>query len=303
MALFVTLVVLVIAAEGNALKLPTLRRPNALQHSAALSLVLLSPHTSAASLIPSELSSDSEIRTVEFRTPAVGRSERAATSPSLRLRRQQKPLPPLTAKDAIAASCLGVSAFLLAGSTSSPLSLPLANLMGYDEEDDWVKDRQEGLSSSPPAGFTLTLSVIALLFGVIAERGVMKLSEGDVYITIQLSVLAVLWGTFIEFGRFVVGEKGVTREENDKDQLMCDDFLDFAKESITLTSPTTSEHQSDIIKSFRRSNTSYRNSEQVSDSQIINVLDTFLRANGEGRKVSNAGFVKGVQLKQRVDGF
>jgi len=253
--------------------------------------VLLIAQPSTAESIPN-IDTDEKIVSLEFTTPMNRRQKggprKGAMVPLKRA------MPPISAKDGLAASSFGLGSFLLAGSLSSPIALPLSKFMGFDKDDEWVSDRRDGFASLPPGGFVVVLAILSLLCGCVVERGVMLFGEGDVNLTLQLGILSVLWGMFIEFGRFVVGEKSITRSESERADKLADEFNIFANDKIVLCSETRSVHGSEVLKAFRRFSSRYRTAEQISDGEVLDVFYKWLRKNR--RKASSAGFVKGIEL-------
>lgn len=196
--------------------------------------------------------------------------------------------------------------WFLSGSRSNPLVNPVANLL-YDQDDpnnQWLRDRNSGYFSEYPPQLTLVLGIIFVLFGILVDRSVYFLSDGEGSIPVELGGVSAISGAFWEVGRLASGEKSFTKEESDREVLLLEEFEQFAEKRLILRS-NASVHRSEVVKAFRRYNPKYRtamNEEYpLSDVEIERIVRGWARRRGV--EMSSAGFFGGVGIDSDADAF
>ena len=199
----------------------------------------------------------------------------------------------------------GVALWLLSGSRSNPLATPLANFL-YDEADaEWLRDRNDGLFAAPPLEFLFILSCIFACLGVLVQFLVLQLSEGDSDVCLQLAGVSVIGGATLELGRIASGEKGETRQENDRSTQLRQEFSEFASKRLILGGNC---HRSDIVSAFRRYFSKYRQSDSeeypLTDLEIEQLLRSWNTIENRGRaEMTSGGFYYGIQINKEADVF
>lgn len=249
---------------------------------------------------PNELTLDGDTS----RDLATIRGERIAT----RKAQKKKSMDDLTSnpaairspKDLLGSAVWAGALWLLSGSRSNPLVTPLANVLYDENEDKWVKDRNDGLFAPLPPGFLFVMGVVFLVLGVITDRSIMFLTEGDSGATLQLAGVALIGGGSLELGRIASGDKKQTREDSDRDMQLEQEFAEFAAKKLI---PGGSCHRSEVVASFRRYFAQYRveNDEYpLNDLEIERLLRAWNRMQGN-IDMSSAGFFKGISINQKAD--
>lgn len=198
--------------------------------------------------------------------------------------------------------------WFISGSRSNPLVNPIANLL-YDVNDDtsdteWLQNRNEGYFSEYPPQLTLVLGMVFLMFGIVADRSVYFLADGEATIPVELGGVAAIGGAFWEVGRLAAGEKGATKEESERDTMIAGEFEEFAERRLITGRSTLSVHRSEVVKAFRRFNPKYRveNEEYpLTDIEIERVVRRWARI--RGIEMSSAGFFSGVGIDSDADAF
>mmetsp|Transcript_29726 Transcript_29726/g.60750 ORF Transcript_29726/g.60750 Transcript_29726/m.60750 type:complete len:431 (-) Transcript_29726:296-1588(-) len=207
-----------------------------------------------------------------------------------------------TKKDYLGSVVWAGALWLLAGSRSNPLVTPLANVLYDEEEEPWLKDRNEGLFSPLPPGFLFLMGLVFLCLGVFADRTILLLTEGDSNVTLQLAGVALIGGGSLELGRIASGEKADTRDDSERDEMLANEFQDFAERRLK---PGGNCHRSEVVGAFRRFNAKYRveNDEYpLTDLEIERLLRSWNRAQGN-EDMSSAGFFTGIQIDNKADAF
>lgn len=241
----------------------------------------------------------------------------------------------------------GWALWLALGSRSNPIVTPLANVLyggnanvdGDDEKDEninnqsndngnisntnncksdnqWLKDRNDGFFGELPPTFMAILSVVFVVFGIVLDRAVYFLADGDADVSLQLAGVSVIGGAVWEVGRLATKEKAPTRDEYDRDVEIYREFQEFAEKRIIVggrsnsggrSSSTCSCHRSDVISAFRRYNPKYRTAENeqfpLSDIEIERILRKWNRELGSGSEMSSAGFFSGICVDGVADAF
>lgn len=103
----------------------------------------------------------------------------------------------------------------------------------------------------------------------------------------------------------VSGEKGLTRDENDRAVQLEDEFEEFAEKRLMQGGNC---HRSDVVKSFRRYFAKYRqaDSEQypLTDREIERLLRVWNKTTNMGRaEMRSTGFYYGIQINTDADVF
>ena len=195
--------------------------------------------------------------------------------------------------------------WFLSGSRSNPLVNPVANLL-YDaesEQNQWLRERNSGYFSEYPPQLSIVLGMIFVLLGIIADRSVYFLSDGEASIPVELGGVTAISGAFWEVGRLAAGEKSSTKVESERDTLLLSEFEEFANKRLILRS-NASVHRSEVVKAFRRYNPKYRvmNEEYpLSDVEMERIVKGWARR--RGLEMSSAGFLGGVGIDSDADAF
>lgn len=175
------------------------------------------------------------------------------------------------------ASTWALALWLASGSRSNPLVTPLANIL-YDvnvnesnenessssaaaeasssgnegqqqqKQQQWLMDRNEGYFGELPIEFMAILSAVFVFCGVIIDRIVYFLADGDAEVSFQLAGVSAIGGAVWEVGRLAAKEKAPTREEYDRDLTLYKEFEEFANKRIIIGRGSC--HRSDVINAF-----------------------------------------------------
>lgn len=148
--------------------------------------------------------------------------------------------------------------WLLAGSRSNPLVTPVANVLYDEKEEQWLKDRNDGLFANLPGSFLALMGLIFLALGVVADRSILLLADGDKDICLQLAGVSLISGASLELGRIASGEKDATRAEDERDSMLQQEFAEFAERRLVPGGRGANVHRSEIAAAFRRFNAKYR---------------------------------------------
>ena len=210
----------------------------------------------------------------------------------------------------------GLAVYFITGSrASSTIATPLANILYDTETESWVQDRNDGLlpvSSEEPIGFVIVLFVLFVVIGTVIQYILLQLSHGDNGFVNQLAGVTVINGGFLELGRIASGEQKITRQENDREVLLAEEFQVFATNRIR---PGGNCHRSDIVKCFRRYYAKYRQADSkqypLTDREIEQLLRTWNKErnnqqrsnNNKGAEMSSSGFYYGIQINTDADVF
>lgn len=196
----------------------------------------------------------------------------------------------------------GGALWLLSGSRSNPIATPLANLIYKVEQEEWLRDRNDGLFASLPWEFLVILSLVFVALGFGTDALITGLAEGDRTISLQLAGVSIIAGCSLELGRIASGEKKQTREESDRSSQLESEFSNFAEQRLKLGGNC---HRNEVVAAFRRYYAKYRqrDSEEypLTDIEIEELLRSYCRA--RGAKMSSAGFYNGIQINQDADAF
>lgn len=152
-------------------------------------------------------------------------------------------------KDIVTSVTWGGALWLLLGSRSNPLVTPLANILYNRDDEQWLKDRNEGLFASVPPLLFAVLAVVFLALGIIMDLGILLAAQGDSNVSLQLAGVSLISGGALELGRVFSGEKGQTRQDFDRDSQLEEEFTQFAEKRLM---PGGNCHRSEVVKAFRR---------------------------------------------------
>jgi len=202
----------------------------------------------------------------------------------------------------------GAALWFLSGSRSNPLATPLANLLYDPEEENWLKDRNDGLFAPLPAEFLFILSFVFASLGVVTEYLLLQLAEGDSAVCLQLAGVSLIGGATLELGRIASGEKRDTREEADRANQLRDEFAEFANRRLLEGGNC---HRRDIVAAFRRYFAKYRQSDTTSDGstsltdlEIEQLIRSWNQVENRGRaEMTSGGFYYGIQINKDADVF
>lgn len=214
-----------------------------------------------------------------------------------------EPLNLRTTNDVLGSAVWAGALWLLSGSRSNPLVTPLANVLYDGKEEQWLKDRNEGLFSSLPPAFLLVLGLTFLMLGVLTDRAILFLTEGDTSVCLQLAGVSLIGGAALELGRIASGEKSKTRVDFDRDNQLEEEFAEFAEKRLK---PGGNCHRSEVVKAFRRYFAKYRQADDpdypLADIEIERLLRDWNRKMGN-EDMSAAGFFTGIQINDQADVF
>lgn len=208
-------------------------------------------------------------------------------------------------KDVVTCTVWGAALWLLSGSRSNPLVTPIANLLYDDEEQDWLKDRNDGLFASLPLPLFGVLLIVFFVLGIGMDRLVLYLAEGSANVSLQLAGVSLISGASLELGRLASGEKGPTRQEFDRSMQLRQEFEDFATSRLKMGGNC---HRNDVVRAFRRFYAKYRQ-EDSSDYPLTNLeIEKLLREWNRSRgalmaEMSSAGFYNGLSINEQADVF
>ena len=201
------------------------------------------------------------------------------------------------------------AAWLLTGSRSNPLVTPIANVL-YDANDEennqWLRDRNEGLFAPIPLGLSAVLLGVFASIGILLHQSILLLEGGlgDADISLQLAGVSLIGGASLELGRIASGEKKMTKEDSERAFLLETEFEEFASRRLKKGGNC---HRSEVIRAFRRFNSKYRNAENpqnpeydVSDLEIERLIKSWSRRMGN-QEMSSAGFFNGIQIDDQSD--
>ena len=190
--------------------------------------------------------------------------------------------------------------WLLSGSRSNPLATPLANVFYDEKEENWLKDRNDGLFANLPIPIYIALAILFVTMGIGTDALIVNLSDGDQNISFQLAGVSLIGGASLELGRIASGEKSDTREESDRASQLEEEFTEFAEKRLQ---PGGNCHKTDVIRSFRRYFAKYRQADDpeypLTDLEIERLLKAWSRM--RGIDMSPAGFLNGLKVNQDAD--
>lgn len=207
-------------------------------------------------------------------------------------------------KDILGSLVWSSALWFLLGSRSNPIVKPVANLL-YDENTNkgaWLKDRNDGLFSDFPPAFSILMAIIFLILGVITDRILLFSTAGDSNIVLQLAGVSLIGGASLELGRIASNEKMQTREDSERDEVLADEFDEFATKKL-IVGEGGSIHRNEVTKLFRRYFAKYRveNDEfPLNDIEIERLFRAWNRKNGNNEDISSAGFLKNVKVNEKA---
>ena len=206
-------------------------------------------------------------------------------------------------KDVATVTAWGGALWLLSGSRSNPLVTPLANLLFDPSEEEWLRDRNDGLFASIPWSLSVVLVVIFFLLGILTDRLVLLLAEGSANVSLQLAGVSLIGGATLELGRVASGEKVMDRADYDRTMMLTQEFADFADERLKKGGNC---HRNEVVKAFRRYNAKYRQAESedypLTDLEIEQLLKNW-NAMTRSAEMSSSGFYQGISINSGADVF
>lgn len=215
----------------------------------------------------------------------------------------QNPLVFRGPKDIVTSATWGGAMWLLSGSRSNPLVTPIANILYDENQEKWLKDRNEGLFAPPPLAVLIVLGIVFFAMGVAIDRLVLLIAEGEANVSLQLAAVTLIGAGSLELGRIASGEKKMTRQEDDRSTQLEGEFADFAEKRLL---PGGNCHRNEVVRSFRRYNPKYRQSDSVeyplTDVEIERMLKVWNRSRGNP-EMSSAGFYANLQINEKADVF
>ena len=240
---------------------------------------------------------------------AAVRSERIASQKAAAKKSRDdltsNPLMMREPKDFLGSFVWAGALWLLAGSRSNPLVTPVANVLYDEKEEQWLTDRNDGLFANLPAPFLALMAFIFLALGVVADRSILLLADGDKDICLQLAGVSLISGASLELGRIASGEKDATRAEDERVSMLQQEFAEFAERRLVPGGRGANVHRSEIAAAFRRFNAKYRveNDEfPLTDLEIERLARAWNRMQGND-DMSSAGFFTGIRINDQADAF
>lgn len=199
----------------------------------------------------------------------------------------------------------GLALWLVSGSRSNPLVTPVANVLYDESQEEWLQDRNAGYFGDLPVSLMIILSALFVCLGVLLDRVVYFLAEGDAAVSLQLAGVSVIGGAVWEVGRLAAKEKAPTRVEYERDVLLYQEFDEFASKRLIVGKGSC--HRSDVISAFRRYNPKYRRADSeeypLADIEIERILRQWNRQFGSRSEMSSAGFFSGLMVDGAADAF
>lgn len=252
---------------------------------------------------------------IELQSTDTGASERDRKVNRIMEQKQREKeiaveIKPLTA--ATWASAL----WFLSGSRSNPLATPLANILYDPSQEDWLKDRNDGLFAKLPVPLLVALAIVYFAAGAIMDSLIQLIAEPST--SFPLAGVALIAGATLELGRFASGVKRLTRDEYDRASQLRDEFEVFATQRLRSGGTC---HRQDVVKAFRRFYAKYRQApppqqqqQQQDNDPTMNgtialtdlEIERLLRAWSRTRRdveMSSSGFYSGLQINTDADVF
>lgn len=215
----------------------------------------------------------------------------------------QSPLVFRGPKDILTSATWGGAMWLLSGSRSNPLVTPIANILYDENQEKWLKDRNEGLFAPPPLAVLIVLGIVFFALGVAIDRLALLIAEGEANVSLQLAAVTLIGAGSLELGRIASGEKKMTRQEDDRSTQLEGEFAEFAEKRLL---PGGNCHRNEVVRSFRRYNPKYRQSNSMeyplTDVEIERMLKAWNRSRGNP-EMSSAGFYSNLQINDKADVF
>ncbi|KAL7561791.1 hypothetical protein ACA910_013329 [Epithemia clementina (nom. ined.)] len=199
----------------------------------------------------------------------------------------------------------GAVLWLWTGSRSNPVVTPLANLVFDPAEEEWLKDRNDGLFADLPPTLYALLAVVFVAAGFVVDTILVTLTEGDRNVALQLAGVSLISGAALEVGRLASGQKKQTREESDRSTQLEQEFAEFAENRLKLGGNV---HRSEVVQAFRRYFAKYRMADNpdypLGDLEIEQLLRAWSKRQTMAKvERSQAGFYSGIQINRDADVF
>lgn len=297
-----------ISEQGNdqALGRRKLLRSLALVASAALTT------SSAVDTLPSKWSAHAYEKSFPIELQAIDAGDLDSRQRKVNtIRKQQQQQQAAAASSLLtrplSAALWGAALWFLAGSRSNPLVTPIANALYDPNQEEWLKDRNDGLFANPPAPFFIVLAIVFFALGSVTDMAMVGLLADDDNdgrnTSMQLAGVSLIGGAFWDLGRIASGEKAATRDESNRATELAQEFAQFAADRLR---PGGNVHRNEVVKSFRRYFAKYRQAENeeyaLSDLEIERLLRSWSRTQ-PGVDMSSAGFYSGIQINTEADVF
>jgi len=200
----------------------------------------------------------------------------------------------------ITAAVWGSALWLLSGSRSNPLATPLANALYDAEEEDWLRDRNDGLFAALPLPLLVTFTIIFFALGAVTDLAVSSVI--DFSTSLPIAGVSLVTGAFFELGRIASGDKKATREESEKAIELEQEFLDFAAARLL---PGGGCHRQEVTRAFRRYHAKYRQADYGDNPLSDLAIERLIRkwSSSQGLPMSSSGFFKGIRINKDADIF
>jgi hypothetical protein len=190
--------------------------------------------------------------------------------------------------------------WFLSGSRSTPVATPLANALYDPSEEQWLKDRNDGLFAELPLALMAALTVVFFAAGAVMDTVVQAVVEPST--SLPLACVSLVFGGAFELGRIASGDKGLTRQESDRATLLETEFEEFAQ--ARLRSGGTC-HRQEVVRAFRRYFAKYRQESSEDENSMTDLeIERLIRAWSQaqlGVEMSPSGFFKGIQINTNAD--
>lgn len=188
--------------------------------------------------------------------------------------------------------------WFLSGSRSNPVLTPLANVFYDPDEEEWLRDRNDGLFANVPVILYAVMLVIFFAAGAVTDS-LAQWTAGPA-VSLPLAGVSLVTGAALELGRVASGDKGATREELETAERLEQEFAEFVQARLL---PGGNCHRQEIVKAFRRYYAKYRNEEGLTDLEIERLIRSWSRTQNGNIKMSSSGFYSGVRINTEADVF
>ena len=215
---------------------------------------------------------------------------------------------PLETSDAVAALFLGVAVLFGPDFFLAPAGLVSDKGIrpGFELEkafgslitpnDQWLRDRREGLAGNAPLTVRFPVFVICIFGGLMLDRLLLVALESSSFV-ISAAICAAFGASLLE----VIRKPLQTREERELSVKLNDEFLIFSAERLAVGGRC---HESEIVSAFREYFPRYRRSDMsrttdgvsVPDDQIGDLVRMWNRSMGGPGERTPRGFWKGISL-------
>ena len=224
---------------------------------------------------------------------------------------------PTTLFDIFGAALLAVGLYLGPDFLLAPIGLAANARVGYRMEaavgraltpnQPWLADRADGLASDAPPLVRLFTAALFVVAGVLVERIISTLGSDTA--VFYLGASSCVWGGLYEVARPTLP----TREVAERDAMRKGEFRRFVEARFVVGGPSTSCHESEVARAFRRFYPKYRIDRGISDAEIYALMRRWmsvprtqlLPGAAIGTEIVSArtaaGFYKGISLAEEPD--